>query len=97
MPHSPRSWIDRRHALQTAAGTALAVSLPTLIQAQTGTKAMKTSELTAEEITRLLDLEPNATCGFVRVTYLAKQEIAPGGLPHPFAGGTHWDRHYTSL
>ena len=48
---------------------------------------MKTSELTAEEITRLLDLEANATCGFVRVTYVAKQEIAPGGLPHPFAGG----------
>jgi predicted cupin superfamily sugar epimerase len=80
--------MDRRHALPTAAGTALAVSLPTLIQAQTGTKAMKTSELTAEEITRLLDLEANATCGFVRVTYVAKQEIAPGGLPHPFAGGT---------
>ena len=49
---------------------------------------MKTSELTAEEITRLLELEANATCGFVRVTYVAKQEIAPGGLPHPFAGGT---------
>ena len=48
---------------------------------------MKTSDLTAAEITRLLDLEPNATCGFVRVTYIAKQEIAPGGLPRPFASG----------
>jgi predicted cupin superfamily sugar epimerase len=52
------------------------------------TKPMKTSDLTAAEITRLLDLEPNATCGFVRVTYIAKQEIAPGGLPQPFASGS---------
>jgi len=49
---------------------------------------MKTSYLTAAEITRLLDLEPNATCGFVRVTHIAKQEIAPGGLPQPFASGS---------
>jgi predicted cupin superfamily sugar epimerase len=46
-----------------------------------------TSDLTAEEISRLLNLEPNATCGFVRVSYIAKQEIAPGGLAEPFAGG----------
>src|SRR5207237_1198484 len=75
MPQISRNWIDRRHALQTAAGTALAVPLPKPVEAQTGTKAMKTSDLTAEEITRLLNLEPNATCGFVRVTYIAKQEI----------------------
>jgi predicted cupin superfamily sugar epimerase len=45
------------------------------------------AELTADEITRLLALEPNATCGFVRVTYVAKQAIAAGGLPTPFAEG----------
>jgi uncharacterized protein len=45
------------------------------------------AELTADEITRLLALELNATCGFVRVTYVAKQAIAPGGLPTPFAEG----------
>jgi len=44
-------------------------------------------ELTAEEIRTLLKLEPNATCGFVRVTFLSKQSIAPGGLPAPFAEG----------
>jgi predicted cupin superfamily sugar epimerase len=35
----------------------------------------------------LLDLQPNATCGFVRVTFLSKQAIAPGSLPAPFADG----------
>jgi predicted cupin superfamily sugar epimerase len=86
MPQTPSKWIDRRHALQTAASAAMAVSLPAVTQAQTGTKTM--NDLTAEEIARLLNLEPNATCGFVRVTYIAKQEIAPGGLPQPFAGGS---------
>jgi uncharacterized protein len=42
-------------------------------------------DLTADEIRTLLELEPNATCGFVRLTYVSKQSIAPGGLPAPFA------------
>jgi predicted cupin superfamily sugar epimerase len=46
-----------------------------------------TADLTPEEICRLLDLEPNATCGFVRVTFTSKLAIAPGGLPAPFAAG----------
>jgi uncharacterized protein len=44
-------------------------------------------ELTADEIRELLKLEPNATCGFVRVTFLSKQSIMPGGLAAPFADG----------
>jgi uncharacterized protein len=44
-------------------------------------------ELTADEVCRLLALEPNATCGFVRVTFVSRQPIAPGGLPAPFADG----------
>jgi hypothetical protein len=48
MPQTPSKWIDRRHALQTAASTAMAVSLPTVTQEQTGTKTM--NDLTAEEI-----------------------------------------------
>src|SRR5262245_52511831 len=44
-------------------------------------------DLTADEICKLLDLEPNATCGFVRVTYVDKKMIAPGGLPAPFGDG----------
>lgn len=43
-----------------------------------------TSELTANEIVNLLHLEPNATCGFVRVTFVSKQALATGTLPSPF-------------
>src|SRR5262245_61398611 len=42
-------------------------------------------DLSADDIRELLQLEPNATCGFVRVTFLSKQPIAAGGLPAPFA------------
>jgi uncharacterized protein len=34
-----------------------------------------------------LELEPNATCGFVRITYVSPQSIAAGGLPSPFGDG----------
>jgi uncharacterized protein len=44
-------------------------------------------DLTAEEVRRLLKLEPHATCGFVRVTFISDRHIAPGGLPAPFADG----------
>jgi uncharacterized protein len=45
------------------------------------------AELTAAEICSLLDLEPNATCGSVRMSFVSKQLIAAGGLPAPFADG----------
>jgi uncharacterized protein len=45
------------------------------------------SDLTPAEIEKLLGLEPAATCGFVRGSYASKLEIAPGGLPAPFANG----------
>jgi len=38
-------------------------------------------------VRKLLDLTPNATCGYVRVTFMSKQRIAAGGLPAPFADG----------
>ncbi len=44
-------------------------------------------ELTSDEICERLQLEPNAACGFVRVTYSSKQSIMPGGVPAPFADG----------
>jgi predicted cupin superfamily sugar epimerase len=44
-------------------------------------------DLTAEEIRTVLKLEPHATCGFVRVTFISEKRIAPGGLPPPFADG----------
>jgi uncharacterized protein len=40
-------------------------------------------DLTPDEIRSLLKLEPDATCGYVRETYLSKVSIAPGGLPAP--------------
>ena len=43
--------------------------------------------MTAEEIRTLLKLEPHATCGFVRVTFVSEKRIAAGGLPAPFADG----------
>ena len=46
-----------------------------------------TADLTVDEIRDLLKLEPNATCGFVRVTFVSKDRIAAGGLPAPFADG----------
>ncbi|WP_137391737.1 cupin domain-containing protein [Rhodoligotrophos defluvii] len=45
------------------------------------------NDLTAEEIRTLLKLEPNATCGEVRVTFVSQQAVAPGGLAGPFADG----------
>ena len=65
-------------------GTALAGVAAASSQA---TKAAPMSELTADDIRGLLKLEPNATCGDVRVTFVSRQAIAPGGLPAPFADG----------
>jgi predicted cupin superfamily sugar epimerase len=46
-----------------------------------------TDDLTAEEVRNVLKLEPHATCGFVRVTFVSEKQIAPGGLSAPFADG----------
>jgi predicted cupin superfamily sugar epimerase len=40
-----------------------------------------------DEIIELLQLQANATCGFVRVTFTSKLQVAPEGLPAPFADG----------
>jgi len=44
-------------------------------------------ELSPDDIVSQLNLERNATCGFVRVTFTSKASIAAGGLPAPFADG----------
>ena len=46
-----------------------------------------TNDLSAEEVRALLKLEPHATCGYVRVTFISNQRIAPDGLPAPFLDG----------
>ncbi|MDF2619644.1 MAG: hypothetical protein K0S00_2303 [Xanthobacteraceae bacterium] len=43
--------------------------------------------MTADEVIALLGLAPGATCGYVRLTYVAVDRIAPGGLPAPFETG----------
>jgi predicted cupin superfamily sugar epimerase len=43
------------------------------------------ADLTAHEIAELLQLEPNATCGSVRISYVAKDTLPAGALRAPFA------------
>jgi uncharacterized protein len=78
--------VGRRGILRSAvlAGFALIPALAANARNVLKGKRM-TGELTADEIISLLKLEPNATCGFVRVTFVSKQSIAAGGLPQPFA------------
>ena len=45
------------------------------------------NDMTFEDVRKLLDLTPNATCGYVRVTFVSKHSIAPGGMAAPFAAG----------
>src|SRR6476646_7067865 len=52
-----------------------------------GVQTRMTNDLSAEGVRALLKLEPHATCGFVRVTFISNQRIAPGGLAAPFLDG----------
>jgi uncharacterized protein len=85
--------VGRRRVLKGAALVGAAVLTPSLAaNAQNEPKVTpmngdKIGDMTADEIRGLLKLEPNATCGFVRVTFLSKESIAAGGLPAPFADG----------
>lgn len=78
---SDKTSIGRRD-LMKGAGLAVVAALATLVA-----KAEPMPKMTADEVRELLKLEPNQTCGFVRVTYKSALEIAPGGLPTPFADG----------
>jgi predicted cupin superfamily sugar epimerase len=81
--------VGRRRVLQTATLVGAVALMPSVAgRSQNGPKVTSMDDvLTADEIRNLLKLEANATCGFVRVTFLSKQSIAPGGLPAPFADG----------
>jgi predicted cupin superfamily sugar epimerase len=63
-----------------AAQTSPAVETP-------GGPANVINDMTFEDGRRILDLSPNATCGYVRVTLVSKRKIAPGGMQAPFADG----------
>ena len=45
------------------------------------------SAMTFDDVRKLLDLTPNATCGYVRVTFISKHKVAAGGMQAPFADG----------
>jgi len=81
--------VGRRRVLQGAPLIGAAALMSSVVShAQVGPKGTSMGdELSADDILNLLKLEPNATCGFVRVTFLSKESIMPGGLPGPFAGG----------
>lgn len=71
----------RREVLGTLAAAALVP--PGTAEAQQA--APMPHDLTADDIRALLNLEPNATCGFVRVSFVSPKTLAPGALPPPFA------------
>ena len=75
---------DRREILTGAAIAGVASLTPAPAGTQGG--AMHQG-MSYEDVKRLLKLEPNATCGYVRVTFMSKERIAPGGLPAPFQSG----------
>src|SRR5216684_1809127 len=89
-PHDSE-FIGRRNFLKRATFIGAAVVTPELaVNAQRPSRNPVTQipdELTADEVRNLLKLEPHATCGFVRVTFMSKERIASGGLPAPFAAG----------
>ena len=77
--------IPRRTFVQSAAMAGVAMLTNDATAQPVRGDASKAAEMTFEDVRRLLDLTPNATCGYVRVTFVSKQRIAPGGLPAPFA------------
>ena len=97
-PHE-RPVIGRRSFLARAMLASAATLTPSLAKAGSSDPAQDAQlplvnpeksmpeTVTTEEIRALLKLEPNKTCGFVRETYKSDLNIAPGGMPTPFAGG----------
>ncbi len=73
---------DRREFMAGAALAAAASSTKAMAQGNTMNQGMS-----YDDVKKLLNLEPNATCGYVRVTFMSQQRIAPGGLPAPFEAG----------
>src|SRR5688572_6677825 len=76
-----------RRAFMQGAAVAGAAMLAADAAAQPQGGAAMAHDLSTEEVRKLPELTPNATCGYVRVTFISKQRIAPGGLPAPFSDG----------
>jgi predicted cupin superfamily sugar epimerase len=93
-PDNRRSSDSRRNFLKHAAVFGAAMLGARSVAAQTGPVvvapgggANMINDMTFEDVRTLLDLSPNATCGYVRVTFVSKHKIAPGGMQAPFADG----------
>ncbi len=79
---------DRREFISGAALAGAASFISSNASAQGTAKGGAMHQgMTYQDVERLLDLKPNATCGYVRVTFMSKERIAAGGLPVPFAAG----------
>jgi predicted cupin superfamily sugar epimerase len=74
---------NRRAFLAGAALTGAAAFSPA--RAQTSGAQDMHRDMSADDVRKLLDLTPNATCGYVRVTYIARNQVAAGGMAPPFA------------
>src|SRR5215204_1280382 len=80
--------IRRRQLLQTAALVGATCGIPSLAGGQSRSEGQgMANELSADEIVQLLELQANATCGFVRVTFSSLIDVKPGALPAPFDAG----------
>src|SRR5881398_2223148 len=81
--------IGRRNFLKRATFVSAAVVAPGLAaNAQRSSKnpvTQTSNELTAEEVRNPLKLEPHATRGFVRLTFMSKERIASGRFRAPSA------------
>src|SRR5262245_35032397 len=87
-PGTRRSFIKNTAVLvasMLSARTATAQASQTM--AIPGGPANMINDMTFKEVRKLLDLSPNATCGYVRVTFVSKHKIAAGGMQAPFADG----------
>jgi predicted cupin superfamily sugar epimerase len=73
---------SRRGFLAGAALAGAAAVTPALASAG---GANVNEDMTADDVRKLLALTPNATCGFVRETYISTLEVPAGALAAPFA------------
>jgi predicted cupin superfamily sugar epimerase len=93
-----RRGTGRRSFMQRMAMLGAAVLCPGVARAQAPSNAVMSGggaamtnnlidDMTFDDVRKLLDLTPNATCGYVRVTFISQHKIAAGGMQAPFADG----------
>ena len=68
--------VGRRRALRSAVLAGADLMSPISANAQTDPVTTMAGNFTANEVRNLLQLKPNATCGFVRVTFVSKTSVA---------------------